>query len=546
MRSPAYLVQPNIQRLPNLLRDIQEGEIRIPRFQRPFVWSDTQRIELFESIYEGIPVGSILIWRTREHDLRCYEKLGPFQLSWSGRSEENGQGVQQYVLDGHQRLTTLFVALSQGLIQREGEEAGAGQEDASPIDSVWPIYFDLEKRAFEVHRRRGTPPDTWLPLSILFDPFKLFEFQKRLLDRGADRALTNRAEALASTFKDYSVPVVPIVTEDLELATASFQRVNRGGTPMNEVHMISALTWTPEFDLSDQIGDAREELGEIGWQNLEDQMILNTCKALLDLDIYDAEAESIQEAIKQRPRVLQEAIAALMRAARFLRDHCGVYGPTVLPYSFQAVLLADSLRLVPASNHSLEIALTHWFWLTTYTEHFAGISAGSLARTQADLRKVAIRGETPTPSDLSEPVMSPRRFVFRTARSRAMAILMADLQVLHGAEDPNPHQFLADFGKDAVPKLIVGGSKLEGDLTEGAWNRLLVHPREAADLRRKLVDRACRGQDPEFLARHAIDEGAINALESGDLTGFLLSRREVLLRYEAKFVESLGLTYQRI
>ena len=102
MPSPAYLAQPNIQRLPSLLRDIQSGEIRIPRFQRPFVWEDDQRLDLFRSIYEGIPIGSILIWRTKDHALPCYDHLGRRVLSEQSETHQDARRDEEVL---HQRRT---------------------------------------------------------------------------------------------------------------------------------------------------------------------------------------------------------------------------------------------------------------------------------------------------------------------------------------------------------------------------------------------------------------------------------------------------------
>src|SRR6185312_8421841 len=139
----SYLSQPQIQRLPNLLREVQAGEIRVPRFQRPFVWKTDQRLDLFKSIYEGIPVGSFLIWRTRDHDLQCYDHLG---------------SVRQYLLDGHQRLTTLYVALGEGLIGGGPirEDLVQDRDGEAQIEGDWPIFFNLDEKTFEPHPRHGS------------------------------------------------------------------------------------------------------------------------------------------------------------------------------------------------------------------------------------------------------------------------------------------------------------------------------------------------------------------------------------------------------
>jgi hypothetical protein len=563
-RPAAYLIQPNIQRLPNLLRDVREGEIRIPRFQRPFVWTPDQRLLLFQSIYEGMPIGSFLIWRTKENDLRCYDHLGPLRLAWASRDDEQGtQGIRQYLLDGHQRLTTLYVALGEDL---SGGDQGLNLSDLDSEDEEenWPIFFDLEERAFRINTKRNEPPDTWLPLYILFDPAGLYEFQKRLLDRGADRALVNRAESLASTFKDYSIPVVPIVTEDLELATESFQRVNSGGTRMTEVHMVSALTWSPEFDLNERMREIRLELGEVGWEELEEKMILNTCKAALDLDIYYADTQEVRKALKERPEVLQEATDSLKTAARFLREQCKVYGPAILPYSFQIVLLADALRVGVGSHEgelspSISEALRRWFWLTTYTEHFAGISAVRLARTLGHLRDLATHGGNPEPPGLVRRVAFPRRFDFRAARSRAIALRLADLQADKVPRDP--HQLLAEHGRNAMPMLIPSKELPQTSReVEGPENRVLIPPKEASELRRAFgvpgtrwsrFDRArawSRFLDEEMgVTSHVPHDLKLHLLESGlsweprELLGFLMRRRDRLRDLEQKFVESLGL-----
>ncbi len=551
VKRPSYLSQPIVQRLPNLLREVQAGEIRVPRFQRPFVWKPEQRLELFRSIYDGIPIGSILIWRTGDHDLKSYDRLGSMRIGRQTRLGKPDTGtVSQYLLDGHQRLTTLYVALGEGLVGEEPVQhlgGGPGELEEEKIEDDWPIFFDLEERRFAPRPKHGGVPESWLPLSILLDPSKLYEFQKVLLERGLDRTLVNRAESLTSTFKDYSIPVVPIVTEDLDMATLSFQRVNSGGSKMSQVHMVSALTWSPEFDLNERMIEILVELEEVGWQGLEEQMILNVCKAALDLDLYYAEVEEIQKAIKDRPQVLEDAAGSLKAAAIFLRERCKIYGPAVLPYSFQVVLLADAIQRAgwlskPDLKCEAEEGVERWFWLTTYTEHFAGISAGQLDRTLKHLRLVALGLGTPEPPNMSREVTSvPRRFDFRAARSRAIALRLAGLCPQFGLETHDPFQLLADFGREAMPQLIPSqevGAKLSG----GPENRFLVHPREATLLRRCLSEPMSRDLQPNLHASHAITEEAAQALFDGDKPKFIRLRREEIVALERTFVESLGLT----
>ena len=58
---------PEVQYLPAIFRRIQSGDIRIPAFQRDFVWNEAQILELLESVYRGFPIGSALLWKVESN-----------------------------------------------------------------------------------------------------------------------------------------------------------------------------------------------------------------------------------------------------------------------------------------------------------------------------------------------------------------------------------------------------------------------------------------------------------------------------------------------
>jgi len=47
----------------SILNYIKNGEIAIPEIQRPFVWDTTKDRDLIDSLYQGYPVGYIIIWQ---------------------------------------------------------------------------------------------------------------------------------------------------------------------------------------------------------------------------------------------------------------------------------------------------------------------------------------------------------------------------------------------------------------------------------------------------------------------------------------------------
>ena len=77
--SAAHKITPSNPRLASLLSDVTKGNIKIPVFQREYVWADEQIMSLLDSIYQGYPVGSLLFWSTRER-LRYERSVGGFKL----------------------------------------------------------------------------------------------------------------------------------------------------------------------------------------------------------------------------------------------------------------------------------------------------------------------------------------------------------------------------------------------------------------------------------------------------------------------------------
>ena len=50
--------------LNHLIEDIKMGRIGLPDIQRPFVWTGTKTRDLFDSMYRGYPIGTLMFWET--------------------------------------------------------------------------------------------------------------------------------------------------------------------------------------------------------------------------------------------------------------------------------------------------------------------------------------------------------------------------------------------------------------------------------------------------------------------------------------------------
>lgn len=59
---------------------VKDGDIKLPKFQRPFVWEKKDILRLLDSIYKGYPVGSVLLWLTNEK-LSSEREIGGLKIN---------------------------------------------------------------------------------------------------------------------------------------------------------------------------------------------------------------------------------------------------------------------------------------------------------------------------------------------------------------------------------------------------------------------------------------------------------------------------------
>lgn len=57
-------------RLEDILKDIQEGRIQLPDFQRDWVWDDERVVDILTSVALSFPIGSIMLLETGDDSIR--------------------------------------------------------------------------------------------------------------------------------------------------------------------------------------------------------------------------------------------------------------------------------------------------------------------------------------------------------------------------------------------------------------------------------------------------------------------------------------------
>src|SRR5229473_7226678 len=87
-----------------LMNDIENGRVRLPPFQREFVWSLGKVIDLMDSIYKGFPIGSFFYWKADRKYVTLFRDIKSLCLPSPAPEQE-----LFFILDGQQRLTSIWV-----------------------------------------------------------------------------------------------------------------------------------------------------------------------------------------------------------------------------------------------------------------------------------------------------------------------------------------------------------------------------------------------------------------------------------------------------
>jgi hypothetical protein len=338
----------------DVIKLASEGRLRMPSFQRPFRWEAADRRALLDSIYRGYPVGTLLLWKNPPSDA---EVGRPLDEAGSWRSP----GDQYLVVDGQQRLTTLWEAL--GRRPRRGENA---------------LVFDIEReqvltRALTPDELEGRPPTETdgglpqVPLHLVLDAASLSGWVPPWLSLEDRR----RYFELGKRIREYRLGLYVAEHADVEALRHVFDRVNTTGKAMRREEVFDALIGSRiTKDGAAGLALVNARLSDLGFGTIEPSTVLKAFEAIrgdkvgrLDpraLDVKAAEADLIRTA------------DALRAAIRFLQEVASVPHVVVLPYELPIVVLARFFALHEKSEERNLILLTRWLWRGSLAERLGG------------------------------------------------------------------------------------------------------------------------------------------------------------------------------
>lgn len=526
-------VSPQIMLLEQVLGEIASGRLRVPKFQRPFVWRPEQMLSLFDSIERGYPIGSLLIWDT-DLEVPSLEEIADIEIP-----PKPGPGMTGYLLDGHQRLSTLFGSLTQRhrVVESWTQQVWkwdiyrvlGGTDDRSDVFRHW-------KKAAE------DPPANFLPMRAVLKTMDFLAYSRRLPeDDPRAESLIDEAEQLAHRIKSYQVAVVRLKGGDLQHAVEVFSRLNSSGQSMSPDQMVSALTYrTGGESLAERIEAIREDLGGIGYGDVPSITIFRSVLAVAgESDIQTARWERLAKRVEDE---LEEAVRGTSRALRgavdFLRETVQVPLSQLLPYQLQLVLLTVCFHENPALSEPQLHELERWFWGTSWSGYFAGANSTQVKNSLLEMKRFA-RGDVSAPWEPQQARPFPDRFDFRSARVRAFILweLRAYPDRLGSDGKPvDPVGLLARSRSEAYSHVARGVQSMSHPA-----NRLILPTASGTSVRGALLGIQPE-KEAEILRSHGIPVAALDRLRAGDDEGFIAERASALASSERDFMGEWGIT----
>jgi hypothetical protein len=407
--------KPEVLRIEQLVGGVKTGDIKLPKFQRPFVWKRTDILKLLDSIYKGYPIGSILLWLTTQ-ELASERNIADLVID-----ERPKEYPTKYVLDGQQRLSTLCGAL----YWQEGDPK-----------SLWNIWFDLETEVFFYPKPEDDRQIHSLPLNKLLDTFDFMgELEKISLSPKKDIYKGNASNLLRAV-KDYMVPVVTIGDMSIDEVSPIFERINSSGRQLTLADLMRAATWKGGFDLNETIKSVRKSLEQKNFDDIQEMAILRNVAACAGFGINNDGIEKLRnfqsDDLKQ---FASRAIRAFELAVDFLTSELPLPSLAYLPYGLQLNYLAEFFNLCNRPSNTQRKALKRWFWHTSFSYYFRGYNTAQMSKHLRDIRGFS-RNEIeliPVGKAINLDGFILDKFFLRSASSKAFALLLAQ---------NNPRNFL--------------------------------------------------------------------------------------------------------
>ena len=213
-----------------LVKFVELGEIGLPDIQRPFVWKNVKVRNLFDSMYQGYPIGYLLFWEN-----------GLTDDSRAIGVDQKQRVPRPLIVDGQQRLTSVYAVVKGIPVVRENYESEQIQIAFNPLTEKFEVIDAAIRRDKSyIHN-----------ISVLWndqtDLFEVVDEYLANLSSGREVSDEDRRKVRRSITRLHSLLSFPFTVLELssnvneEQVAEVFVRINSEGKPLNQADFILTL-----------------------------------------------------------------------------------------------------------------------------------------------------------------------------------------------------------------------------------------------------------------------------------------------------------------
>ena len=543
--------------LTKLLEQVHIGELQLPDFQRGWVWDDSHIRSLIASVSKSFPIGSVMLLETGGGGVR-------FKPRVVQGAPENGTSPQQLILDGQQRMTSLYLALRSGkpvptrtdkgkdvarvyyLDIARCLDAGVDREDAVmslPPDRVVRTNFNRDI-ALDVSDEDKEHSRGLFPLEVLFDSTRYsqwrrgYQRQHRQDDAKLDQ-FDDFEEKVLDAIRRYRVPAIELTRGTSKEAVCQvFEKVNTGGVSLTVFELMTATFAADDFDLRQDWKARRERLQEKAV--LRSVEATDFLQAVTLLASYERHLSSGSGISCKRRDILNLTLGqyrsnadrierGFFEAARLLvREK--VFDARNVPYRTQLVPLASICAVLGGrfESDAVKQKLARWYWCGVFGELYGGTTETRFAYDIADVVTWIDGG--PDPRTVRDANLAPTRLLtLQTRQSAAYKGMMALLMQVGSADFINGDGIeLTAFFDQAVDihHIFPRSYCLKQDYPRQKWNSVINKAPITARTNRILGGNAPSRYLASIEANHGVAAHRLDEILGTHLIGAALLRSD--------------------
>ena len=447
----------------DILKDINKGKIQLPDFQRGWVWDDDRIKGIIASVAKSFPIGAVMLLETGNENIRFKNK--PVE----GAPDANGLEPDMLILDGQQRLTSLYQAIITNKVVKTRNAKGYEINRWYYIDMVKAMDpgSDLEEAIFSINENKiiteNIGRDIVLDLSkeenefehlmypvCMVDEYddwrtKFFEYWD--YDRDKTKFWNDFERRIIKGFTGYMLPVIIMKKINPKEAVCQvFEKVNTGGVSLSVFELLTASFASEEFDLKTDWIEIKSEFKP--YKVLTKTSNIDIIQAITIFATYQrrkeqelrGETENLSAVSAKRKEMLNlslsdyrrlrdQIVAGFIKASKILVEN-HIFNSRDIPYSTQLVPMAAILAKLgnEIDNVGNKNKLMQWFWCGVFGELYGSANE---TRYALDMVQVVdwIQSDGLEPKTIYDANFSPSRLhTLRTRNSAAYkgvyAILM--------------------------------------------------------------------------------------------------------------------------